>query len=55
MKEYRIINARSLMEAEELMNQQAQEGWRVVGFTAWEPSPRTCRHYEFAIALERDV
>ena len=37
LKEYKILTADSLEQAEQVMNDMAQVGWRVVGTTAWSP------------------
>ncbi len=51
MKEYKILKARDLEHAEEVMNDMAQAGWRVAGTTCW----RSFANYEFVITLERDA
>lgn len=48
LKEYKILTADSL---EQVMNDMAQVGWRVVGTTAWSP----WGGYQFVITLERDA
>ena len=37
MYEYKILTADSLEQAEQVMNDMAQVGWRVVGTTRWNP------------------
>lgn len=51
MKEYKILKATSLDHAEQVMNDMAQAGWRVVGTTTWQPLSQ----YLFIITLEREV
>ena len=51
MKEYRLLTAHDLEQAEQVMNDMAQAGWRVVGTTAWQPRFQI----QFVITLERDV
>ena len=51
MKEYKILTADSLEQAEQVMNDMAQVGWRVVGTTVWSPWGK----YQFVITLERDA
>ena len=50
MYEYKILTADSLEQAERVMNDMAQVGWRVVGTTRWNPFLAT---YQFVITLER--
>ena len=50
-KEYKILTADSLEQAEQVMNDMAQVGWRVVGTTAWSP----WGGHQFVITLERDA
>ena len=51
MKEYKILKARDLEHAEQVMNDMAQAGWRVAGTTSWRPFAKE----EFVITLERDT
>ena len=51
MKEYKILKARDLEHAEQVMNDMAQAGWRVAGTTYW----RGFASYDFVITLERDT
>ena len=51
MKEYKILTANSLEQAEQVMNDMAQVGWRVVGTTVWSP----WGGHQFVITLERDA
>ena len=51
LKEYKILTADSLEQAEQVMNDMAQVGWRVVGTTVWSP----WGGYQFVITLERDA
>jgi len=51
MKEYKILKAGTLEQAEQIMNDMAQAGWRVVGTTGWHPMI----NYHFVITFERDV
>ncbi|MBQ9510961.1 MAG: DUF4177 domain-containing protein [Clostridia bacterium] len=49
MFEYRVIEARNHVEAEELMNKMANDGWRVVEVVFWT-NFKTC----LIITLERE-
>ena len=51
MKEYKILTAADLEQAEQVMNHMALAGWRVVGTAVWQPRLQI----QFAITLERDV
>ena len=51
MKEYKLLKARDLEHAEQVMNDMAQAGWRVVSTTSWH----AFASYEFIITLERDA
>ena len=51
MKEYKILTADDLEQAEQVMNDMAQAGWRVVGTAVWQP----LFQMKFAITLERDT
>ncbi len=51
LKEYKILTADSLEQAEQVMNDMAQVGWRVVGTTVWSP----WGGHQFVITLERDA
>ena len=35
MYEYKVVQAKNYKHAEEVMNQMASEGWRVVSTTFW--------------------
>lgn len=35
MKEYKVVKAKNTEEAEKVMNEMAQEGWRVVNVAYW--------------------
>ena len=57
MKEYKILTANSLEQAEQVMNDMARAGWQTVSFT---PDPFTCPAgfpvgASYAIVLERDA
>ena len=51
MKEYKLLKARDLEHAEQVMNDMAQAGWQVIGTTSWN----SFAHYEFIITLQRDI
>ena len=51
MKEYKILTAEDMESAEQVMNDMAQAGWRVVGTTPWHP----VFQYLFVITLEREI
>ena len=50
MNEYKILTADNLEQAEQVMNDMAQAGWRVVGTTTWELPFQV----DFVITLERE-
>ena len=35
MFEYKVIEAKNAKDAEKIMNQMAQDGWRVISSTYW--------------------
>ena len=51
MKEYKVLTANDLQHAEQVMNDMAPAGWRVVGTTTWNPMFK----YLFVITFERDI
>ena len=51
MKEYKILTADNPEHAEQVMNDMAQAGWRVVGTTTWQPR----FSIQFVITLEREA
>lgn len=51
VKEYKILKAVDLEQAEAVMNDMAQAGWKVAGTTTWSPLSQ----YYFIITLEREV
>ena len=51
MREYKILTATDLEHAEQVMNDMAPAGWRVVGTTTWN----AFLQYQFVITLERDI
>ena len=51
MKEYKVLKTLDLDHAEQVMNNMAQVGWRVVGTTDWHPMFNNF----FIITLEREV
>ena len=51
MKEYKILTADNPEHAEQVMNDMAQAGWRVVGTTTWQPR----FSIPFVITLEREA
>ena len=50
MMEYKILTADNPEQAEQVMNDMAQAGWRVVGTTAWQPRFQV----KFVFTLERE-
>ena len=51
MQEYKILTVTDLEHAEQVMNDMAPAGWRVVGTTTWN----SFLQYQFVITLERDI
>ena len=52
MKEYKILTANSLEQAEQVMNDMAQAGWETVSFT---PDASSFPRLQYAIVLEREA
>lgn len=36
MKQYKVIEAKNSAEAEQIMNEMAKDGWRVISNTFWQ-------------------
>ena len=51
MKEYKILTATSLEQAEQVMNDMAQAGWETVSTALW-PAPLSP---QLAVTLVREV
>ena len=52
LKEYKILTADSLEQAEQVMNDMAQAGWETVSFT---PDSYSFPRLQYAIVLEREA
>ena len=52
MREYKILSADSLEQAEQVMNDMALAGWRTVSFT---PDSYSFPRLQYAIVLEREA
>lgn len=50
MKQYKVLEAKSALQAEEMMNAMAREGWTVKTVTYWAKWT-----YRLVITFERDA
>ena len=55
MKEYKILTADSLEQAEQVMNDMARAGWQTVSFTPYPAGFPVGVSYLFAVVLEREA
>ena len=54
MKEYKILTANSLEQAEQVMNDMALAGWRTTSLTPYSAGFPAGVSYLFAVVLERE-